>query len=82
MKRTQEVKDRQTALGYKKEYDMFVRNANLPGIAKIEQDYFMNMANRTVRMINWGALEKKKKVERQDEFERYDRSERRVNKYN
>jgi len=57
------------ALGLKKEYDMFIKNASRPGAPKIESDYYHSMAQRTASGINWKHLEKKKKKEERDNYD-------------
>jgi hypothetical protein len=58
-----ELPEIKEAKSLRKEYEMFKRYAATPGIAKIEQDYFMRMATNTEAKINWRLLEKKKKKE-------------------
>ena len=69
MREAPEVRE---AKSLKKEYDMFVRIANTPGIAQIEKDYYMKMANNTYSKIDSKALNsnKKKQFERK-EYDEY-----------
>jgi len=61
-------KDTREALGLKKEYDRHVKYGTRADAPKIEQEYYMRMAENISRKINWRLLEKKtKKEERQDE---------------
>ena len=61
MRRNKIEPEVRNAISLKKEYDMFMRYARRPGAAKIESDYYHNIAQRVSGQINWRLLEPKKK---------------------
>lgn len=57
------------AKGLEKEMKMFQRYATRPGAPKLEANYYANLAQKTGNMINWKALNRKPRKDKEERKE-------------